>query len=298
MKKLLNKLLFPHPIVILICSVLTVVLLVLVFATDYIPEIFSYFIYFFSAYSFCILLAYLIPKATAFIINRLSKIPVMNKYINDRLFRAHTALYIGLAGNTVYSVFYFVTAIVQKSYWQITLAVYNFIFSAMRFIMVLNYGKAKKKENEESRLVYEFKSYRICAVLMLLMSTVMTGLIEQLISDGKNAGGEIMTITIAAYTFYCFIIAIINVFKFRKQNSPILSASKNVCFARALMSLFSLQITMFSQFDGNSSSQMQYIMNILLGLAVCLTCVLIAVIMIVKANKNIKLIKEGNSNER
>lgn len=222
---------------------------------------------------------------------------ILNKYFSDRIFRAQTALYIGLAGNTVYSVFYFIMAIVQKSYWQITLAVYNFIFSAMRFIMVLNYGKAKKKEDEKSRILHEFKSYRLCAILMFFMSITMTGLIEQLISGGKDTGGEIITITIATYTFYCFIIAIINVFKFRKQNSPILSASKNICFARALMSLFSLQITMFAQFDEGSNSQSQHIMNILMGLAVCMICVAIAVSMIAKANKNIKFIKEGNCYE-
>lgn len=286
MKKCLNRLLFPHPFVVLLCSVLTAVLLTLVFATDYIPEMFSYFIYAFSAYSFCILLAYLIPNISKFLKKFLSKMPVMNRYINDKLFRAQASIYASLINNTIYSAFYAVMAFVQKSYWQMALALYNFVFTIMRFILAKSYSKANKKDDKQ-RLVYELKTYKSCGILMLFMSATMTGLIELLISEGKKASGEILTITIAAYTFYCFIIAIINIVKFRKENSLILLASKNVCFARALMSLFSLQIAMFSQFGGIESN-MEVIMNILFGFVVCMICVAIAVIMIIKANKNLK----------
>ncbi|MDE6020549.1 MAG: hypothetical protein K2H01_06110, partial [Ruminococcus sp.] len=103
MKKYLNKLLFPHPIIVLLCSVITAVFLVLVFATDYIPEIFSYFIYAFSGYSLCVLLAYLIPNAADNVKKTLSKIPVMNRYVNDKLFRAQFSIYASLVNNTVYS---------------------------------------------------------------------------------------------------------------------------------------------------------------------------------------------------
>ncbi|MGN0522536.1 MAG: hypothetical protein ACI4IQ_07875 [Eubacterium sp.] len=287
-KEILRRLLFPPVWVVLICTVCAAALLIFVFVKEYDNSPLAYFSYAFSAYSFCIFLALVIPNASSGAKKLISKIPLMNKYFNDKIFRAHISIYMSLIVNTAYSVFYFVMAIVQKSYWQVTLALYNFVFSLMRFVLVKNYSKAKKEKNEKNRLVYELKSYRLCGIFMLLMSLTMTGMIELMISDGKNTGGEIITITIAAYTFYCFVIAIINVINFRKQNSPILLASKNVCFARALMSLFSLQITMFSQFgDGDIS---QHIMNIAVGLVTCVLCVATAVIMIVKANKKIKII--------
>lgn len=286
MRKYLNKLFFPHPSVVLLCSVLTAILLTLVFATDYISKMFSYVIYAFSAYSLCILLAYLIPNASDIIKKSLSKIPIMNKYLNDKLFRAQTSIYISLINNTIYSVFYAVMAFIQKSYWQMALALYNFVFTVMRFMLVKRYNAAKKMSNDQ-RLTYEVKTFKSCGTLMLLMSATMTGLINLLISEGKKASGEILTIAIAAYTFYCFTIALINIIKFRKENSPILLASKNVCFARALMSLFSLQISMFSQFGG-MESDMEIIMNIVLGLVVCMTCVAVAITMIIKANKKLK----------
>lgn len=286
MKKLLNKLLFPQPLIVLLCVALTVVLMVLVFATDYVPEAFFYVIYAFSAYSLCILLAYLIPNVVSKIKKLLSKIPIMNRYLNDNLFRAQTSIYISLISNTAYSVFYAVMAFVQKSYWQMALAIYNLVLTVMRFMLIKRYNSSKKMSDNQ-KLIYEQKTYKFCGILMLLMSTTMTGLIELLISEGKKASGEILTITIAVYTFYCFIIAIVNIVKFKKESSLIFLASKNVCLARALMSLFSLQISMFSQFGGMESN-MEIIMNIALGLIVCMTCAAMAVIMIVKSNKALK----------
>ncbi|MGN1201943.1 MAG: hypothetical protein ACI4RF_01500, partial [Eubacterium sp.] len=233
-KEILHRLLFPPVWVVLLCTVCAAVLLIFVFVKKYDTSPIAYFSYAFSAYSFCILLAFLIPNTVSGGKNVISKIPLVNKYFNDRIFRAQTSIYISLIVNTVYSVFYFVMAVVQKSYWQVTLSLYNFVFSLMRFMLVKSYRKAKKEKDEKDRLIYEFKSYRLCGIFMFLMSATMAGMIELMISDGKKAGGEIITITIAAYTFYCFIIAIVNVVNFRKQNSPILLASKNICFARAL----------------------------------------------------------------
>lgn len=285
-KEILNRLLFPPVWVVILCSVCAGALLAFVFIKQYDNSPLAYFAYAFSAYSLCTLLAFLITNASGITKRVISKIPLLNKYFSDKEFRAQTSIYCSFAVNTVYSIFYFIMAIVQKSYWQVTLAVYNFIFSLMRFMLIKRYSIAKKEKNEKSRLLYEFKAYRLCGIFMFLMSASMTGMIELMISDGKKAQGEIITITVAAYTFYCFIIAIVNIFNFRKQNSPILLASKNICFARALMSLFSLQISMFSQFgDGNAS---QRIMNIAVGLVICILCVAVAVIMIVKANKSIK----------
>ena len=84
-------------------------------------------------------------------------------------------------------------AFIQKSYWQMALALYNFVFTVMRFMLIKRYNNAKKKDNEQ-RLILELKTYKTCGIMMLLMSATMTGLIELLISEGKKASGEILTI--------------------------------------------------------------------------------------------------------
>ncbi|MGN0529126.1 MAG: hypothetical protein ACI4IE_08325 [Eubacterium sp.] len=287
-KEFLRRILFPPIWITAFCAVLTAVLLFFVFSYGYDNTVIADIIYAFSAYSFCIVLLLLIPNLKGAAAKFVSKVPLADRFFNDRLFKAHISIYISLLCNTVYSVFYAVEAIIQKSYWLSAMAIYNFVFTAMRFVLAEKYAKTRRKEN---RIIYELKAYRVCGILMLIMSLTMTGIIELLIRDGKKASGEIMAITVAAYTFYCFITALINVFKFKKQKSPILLASKNVCFARALMTLFSLQILMFTQFG--SSDVSQHIMNIATGTAICAICVVIAVLMIVRANKKLK-IEEGN----
>ncbi len=246
-----------------------------------------YAAYPFSAYALCVLLVYLIPRAVALIKKPFSKIPLVDRYFNDPLFRAQVSVCIGLIFNTLYSVFYFVMAFVRQSYWQGALAVYNLILSGMRFMLIRNFSRAKKQADKTDRQRAEWKAYRRCGALMFVMSVAVICMIDLLISDGTNAGGEILTISIAAYTFYCVILAIVNVVKFRKQVSPILSASKNICFVRALMSLFSLQITMFAQFGGADDGMFVYAMDIILGIAVSLLSIATAAAMLLRAQKRL-----------
>lgn len=292
-KKLLKIIFCPPLFCVLLCGVCAVAALIWVFGGAHTGSPVVYFIYPFSAYALCVLLVYWIPRAVAFIKKPFSKIPIMDRYFSDRIFRAQVSVYIGLIFNTLYSVFYFVMAFTRHSYWQGTLAAYNLILSGMRFMLVRNFSCAKKQTDETERQRAEWKAYRRCGLLMFVMSVAVIGMIDLLISDGTNAGGEILTIMIAAYTFYCVILAIVNVVKFRKQGSPILSASKNICFVRALMSLFSLQITMFAQFGGaDGDGAFVYAMDIALGVVVSLLSVSTAAAMLLRARRRLKALNE------
>lgn len=293
-KNLLKTIFCPPPFCILLFGVGAAVLLIWVFGGAHTESPIAYFVYPFSAYALCVLLVYLIPRAVAFIKKPFSKIPIMDRYFTDRIFRAQVSVYIGLTFNTLYSVFYFVMAFMQRSYWQGALAAYNLILSGMRFMLIRNFSHAKKQTDETARQRAEWKTYRRCGFWMFVMSVAVIFMIDLLISGDTNAGGEILTIMIAAYTFYCVILAIINVVKFRKQVSPILSASKNICFVRALMSLFSLQITMFAQFGGRDDGGVfVYVMDIALGVVVSLLSISTAAAMLLRAQKRLKALREA-----
>ena len=286
-KKLLKTIFCPPLFCVLLCGIFAAAALIWVFGGAHTDSPVVYVAYPFSAYALCVLLVYLIPRAVALIKKPFSKIRLADRYFNDPLFRAQVSVYIGLIFNTLYSVFYFVMAFVRRSYWQGALAVYNLILSGMRFMLIRNLSRAKKQADETERKRAEWKAYRRCGALMFVMSDAVICMIDLLISDGTNAGGEILTISIAAYTFYCVILAIVNVVKFRKQVSPILSASKNICFVRALMSLFSLQITMFAQFGGADDGMFVYAMDIILGIAVSLLSIATAAAMLLRAQKRL-----------
>lgn len=215
---------------------------------------------------------------------------VFYEYRYNGTFRAKIALYIGTALNLCFSAFYFLMSVRQRSYWLMTLAIYYIVLTFVRMMLSLNYLNITKK-NCRKRLLREFIIYRYCGILMLIMSVSMIGIVYLLIKEGLKVHGTVATITIAAYTFYCLTVAVINVVKFSKRGSPILAASKNVCLARAIMSLFSLQVTMLIQFDGTDEYTSRFL-NISVGFAVCFICLIIALGMIIKSTKNINVIKE------
>lgn len=288
-KKLLKTIFCPPPLRLLLFGVCAAAALIRIFGGAHTDSPVVYIAYPFSAYALCVLLVYLIPRGIALVKKPFSKIRLVDRYFNDSLFRAQVSVCIGLIFNTLYSVFYFFMAFVRRSYWQGALAAYNLILSSMRFMLIRNFSHAKKQADETARQRAEWKAYRRCGALMFVMSIAVICMIDLLISDGTNAGGDILTISIAAYTFYCVILAIVNVVKFRKQVSPILSASKNICFVRALMSLFSLQITMFAQFGGaDSDGVFVYIMDIVLGIVVSLLSIATAAAMLLRAQKRLK----------
>ena len=92
---------------------------------------------------------------------------------------------------------------------------------------------------------------------------------------------------VAMYDFYLIIIAFINVFKYRKQESPVLIASKCINLTVAMISMISLEVAMIYQF-GSNDSDFKIIMTSCTGFGVSLINSLMAIYMIYKANKYLK----------
>lgn len=79
----------------------------------------------------------------------------------------------------------------------------------------------------------------------------------------------------ALYTFYTMALAIINLVKYRRLGSPILSAAKALNLVSAMMSILGLQTAMISQFDpGNEAFRKT--MNTMTGSVVYGVVILIA----------------------
>ena len=103
---------------------------------------------------------------------------------------------------------------------------------------------------------------------------------------------EITTITLAAYTFTTFTFAIINTVKYRKYNSPVLSAGKAVSLAAGAVSMLTLESTMLTTFnDGSMDLPSRKIMLGCTGAAVSVFIIVMAIYMIVQSNKKLKLLK-------
>ena len=88
----------------------------------------------------------------------------------------------------------------------------------------------------------------------------------------------------ALYTFYAMIMSIVNIVKFRKLGSPVLSVAKVLNFVSAMMSILGLQTAMISRFSANGENYRK-MMNAITGGFVWGGVILIAVYMLQQSRK-------------
>src|SRR5699024_10876231 len=134
--------------------------------------------------------------------------------------------------------------------------------SVGRFLLLRDVRKEKDVRDS-------LKKYCLCGYLLLILTIAIIGMSIYMIHDGKVSTypGHIIYAA-AGYTFYSFISAVINSFKFRKSLNPLYHASKMITLATALVSVFSLQTVMFAAF-GTDISQQRF-MNITTGFVIFL----------------------------
>ena len=94
----------------------------------------------------------------------------------------------------------------------------------------------------------------------------------------------------AMYTFYKAIIAVVNIVKVRKLQSPLLVTIRNIGYADALVSVLSLQTAMFVSFGENSDVD-PGVMNGITGTCVCIMILAIGIYMIYSSGRKIKRIQ-------
>lgn len=292
---LIKKAFLLPPGVILILSPATMVLCIIALNNRGVFPALEYTIYLISAYSLAVLIIGM-SDVLQLITRRFhgSRVwrwaqsnPIASLFISDFRFRGELSLYQGLLMSTLFAVFKGAAAIFYQSQWFAAVAAYYIIFGISRLLLVRNWRRSRKLTGEERRMC-ELKGYRQCGCLMFLLNVGIAVMVVQLIREEHTIAypGSIIYIT-AAYTFYILTLSIVNIVKFRRLNSPVLSASKALNLAGALMSLFTLQNAVTSRF-GSGDSNFRMIMNSIVGAVVCLTVLAIAVYMLVHSSRALR----------
>ena len=78
----------------------------------------------------------------------------------------------------------------------------------------------------------------------------MGGMILQMVMNNSELSypGHVIYLT-AMYTFYTMAMSVVNLVRYRRLGSPVLSAAKVLNFVSALMSVLCLQTAMIAQFS-------------------------------------------------
>ena len=192
-------------------------------------------------------------------------------------------LYQSLAIKTVYAAANLIAGTVQRSVWLQSMGLYYLVLAMVWAVLGVYEHRLGRLTDQKARHRLGWSGFQVCGVLLLVLHLTTTGVIFQIIRNGREASGEIMVIANAAYTFYQVITASIDVAQYRKNPNPIWGASRNLRLTEALMSLFFLQASMLTVFGGEA--RFRYLMNSLTGDAVCVMAVFGAIGMIVHGKK-------------
>ncbi len=169
---------------------------------------------------------------------------------------------VSLLLNMVYSAYHIIFGITTHSWWLFTIGIYYTILSIVRFVVLRHKGK--------KHFVIRFTGIMLMVLSISLVGTVILAFV-------KDRGTEfhlIVMLAIAVYAFTKITLATIKWIKARKSNSVKLITLRNISFADAFVSIFSLQRSMLVSFEGMTEMEIR-IMNVATGSAVCIVVFLL-----------------------
>ena len=141
----------------------------------------------------------------------------------------------------------------------------------------------------------EFRRYRACGVILLLMNQALVGIIIYMVTQNRGFSYPgLMIYAMAMYTFYITISDVFNVVKYRNHGSPVISAAKTISLTAALVSMLSLETAMLAQF-GSDETEFRRIMLGISGGVVCAFVLAMAVFMIARSTKKLTRLNNNNS---
>ena len=248
----------------------------------------AYILYGLSAYTLtalCIKLPGAIRREKVWLENH----PKVAHLLKNRELHFKLELYIEQFINFAYGIFKIVSGVIVGSAWIGADGIYNFVQALIQLFQILRRKKA-------GSLQQQWKSYRFCGVLILLMHLTLTGIVFQMVNWNRvEESGEIMIIATAAFAFYKFISAFIDLAKDRKHTHPVDSSVRMLELSQAIFAIFSLQAGMLHTFG--TGEAWEHWINLAVGCLVCLLTVAMGIYMIRRANREIKALQETKNGE-
>ena len=248
----------------------------------------SYILYGLSAYGLSALCIKL-PSAVRMEKDWLKNHPKAEGLLKNKELHFKLELYFEQFVNFAYGIFKIISGVIVGSAWIGADGIYNFVQALIQLFQILRRKKPGTIEKQ-------WKSYRFCGVLILLMHLTLIGIVFQMVNWNRvEESGEIMIIATAAFAFYKFISSFIDLAKDRKHKHPIDSSVRMLELSQAIFAIFSLQAGLLHTFGTGES--WEHTLNLAVGCIVCLLTVAMGIYMIRRANREIKKLQEREYGE-
>lgn len=200
--------------------------------------------------------------------------------------------YISLIINLVYGVGNCTIGFITYSWWFITAGAYYTVLAATRFSVL----KIKRKANGDYDT--EFFAKRITGILLLVLSFCLIGVNTlSVIKERGTKFHEVVMIAIATYTFIKITVAIVGLVKSKRLASPISATLRNISFADAVVSIYTLQRSMLVSFPGMAPEAIQ-LFNIITGTATWIVVLFLGINLIGGKHVDMAKSKIVNANKK
>lgn len=190
-----------------------------------------------------------------------------------------------------------VGAILYESVWYASVSAYYFILLICRGGVLTADAVYRRRRTDDGQRCEKFAwtvHLASGAAMVLLEVALASSAVQMIVSKTASESNDIMAIATAAYAFFKMGLAVYNLFKARKFDSPFTQALRNISFADACMSIASLTVLLTATFSKSAEdkSKMLYVEAAVI-FAACAAIIAVAAIMIIRSVKKIKELKNS-----
>ena len=267
-------------------AVLAAAALLLVFARGLDGTPAAYAVYLLSAYALTAVTTAAVRGGRA-AWRRICAVPLVVRWREDAYWRVRMGLALSFLINLCYAGLRVAGAVVYASVWDGALGCYYVLLCAVRLYLLRRMPAASEPGGREK----ELRMLRRTGWLLMGLDAALAAIAVQIVRDGRGYDYPgTMIYAAAAYSFYCLALATVNAVRYRRFRSPVLSAAKAVSMTTALVSIFSLETAMLTQFGG--SAPFRFRMTAATAAVVCAAVMAMAVGMVRAAGRGLKAEKE------
>ena len=287
LKKVLKYVFFLPPLLSVLLFLASLALLAFAFVFEDSASPVSIAAYALSAYSLSAVCVQ-IPSLISFV-KKVASSRAVVRWRRDVRLRVNVTLLASALYNFSYAIFQLCLGLEHKTIWFISNAVYFLVLSLMRLFLFSHTVRNVPGEKSET----EFSRYLAVGVSLVIINSALASMSFFMVWQNRTfEHHQITTIAMAAYTFTSLTFAIINVFKYRKYNSPVLSASRVIGLTSAVVSMLTLESTMLTTFGGDMEPTVR---RLFLGFSSGAVTVFIMVLAVNMIARGVKMYHQGKS---
>lgn len=210
--------------------------------------------------------------------------------LDDQDHRTVAATRLSLGVDALWVVVNLATGILAASAWFVTLAVYYLLHAAMRAALLRSVRCVGSADGRKR----ELRAARACGVLIAGSIVIVAGIVVLIVhGEGGFSCPGTLIYAVALYTFWTLATSIMNYARYRRHDSPALSAVMAANLATALVSLFTLEVAMLAEFNPAGEEAFATLMTSLTGATVALLVLVMGIHLAVRSSRALRKDAQG-----